>query len=726
MISEMSTKLPEGLSIEEYNRINCLLGRLPNKTELGIFYVMWSEHCSYKSSRALLRLLPTYAPWVLQGPGENAGIIDIGGGKALILKVESHNHPSAIEPYQGAATGVGGIIRDIFTMGGRPIALLNSLRFGPLNNPQSKRLLTGVVSGIAGYGNCIGIPTIGGECLFDENYQENPLVNVMCVGIVDCDKIIPGHASGEFNPIIYVGSDTGRDGLGGAAFASGEINNQSYLDRPRVQVGDPFREKLLLEACLELAQSNMVIGMQDMGAAGLTCASAEMASRGGVGIELDIRLVPRREEGMTPYEIMLSESQERMLICVKKGCETQVKEIFSKWDLHAVIIGKVTTDKMLRIKDGETLVAELPVEAITHGPEYLRPEEEPVYIKKVQAFDLTSILTESNPADVLLKLLASPDIANKRWIYEQYDYMVMTNTIIHPGKADAAVLRIKDNKNICVAMTIDGNGRYCYLDSYWGGAIAVAEAARNLVSVGAKPMALTDCLNFGNPEKPEVMWQFRRTIEGISEACKQLGIPIISGNVSFYNEAGPKHIYPTPIIGMVGIIESPHPKVKSMGFVDEGDLICLLGRTYHELGGSTYLKVIHQQVAGVLPQLNLGLEGSVHDTCLQTIEKGIVKSAHDCGDGGLGVALAESAITGERGASIYLSDRYSPEELFSESQSRIIITISADNLLELKGIAEANATPYSVIGEVMGENIVINDWMNISVSRLKELWEEGL
>src|SRR5215831_3897328 len=568
-----------GLARDEYARIVTFLGREPNLTELGIFSVMWSEHCSYKSSRVHLRTLPTSGAQVLQGPGENAGAIDIGEGLAAVFKIESHNHPSFIEPYQGAATGVGGIIRDIFTMGARPIALLNSLRFGPLDDPLVRRTFSGVVSGIAGYGNSIGIPTVGGEIAFDESYTGNPLVNVFCLGIARHDAIIKGVASGVGNSVYYVGAKTGRDGIHGATMASAEFDEKSMEKRPAVQVGDPFMEKLLLEACLEVMKTDALIGIQDMGAAGLTCSTTEMGSRGGAGVEIDISLVPQRETGMTPYEIMLSESQERMLLVVKRGREAEVERIFDKWDLHASHIGDVTTDGMLRVKERGKVVAEIPNRALTdEAPVYRRPMLEPEYLKDVRTLELDTLgprhahVADQNAA--LLALLGSPAIGSKRWVYQQYDHMVRTNTINMPGMG-AGVVRIKDTER-ALAMSVDGNGRYCYLDPRRGAKLAVAEAARNVACTGARPLAATNCLNFGNPERPTIMWQFAQAVEGIGEACRALDTPITGGNVSLYNETDGKAIYPTPIIGVVGLVEDAN-RVVSRSFKSEGDTIVLLG-----------------------------------------------------------------------------------------------------------------------------------------------------
>lgn len=730
----LTTKIikEHGLTQEEYAKICEILSREPNYTELGIFSAMWNEHCSYKSSKAILKDLPTQAPWVIEGPGENAGIIDIGNGLAIVMKIESHNHPSAVEPYQGATTGVGGIIRDIFTMGARPIALLNSLRFGPLNNERVRYLLSNVVAGIAGYGNCMGIPTVGGEVYFEEPYEGNPLVNAMCVGLVKTDRIVKGIARGEGNLIIYVGSATGRDGIHGASFASRELTEESYEDRPSVQVGDPFMEKLLLEACLELLETDYVIGMQDMGAAGLTSSSSEMAYRGKSGIEIDLSLVPRREQGMTPYELMLSESQERMLICVKKGTESEVEKIFKKWDLHGRVIGMVTNDGILRVKDAGQIVAEIPINGLTNSaPVYYRPEKKPDYLQELQAINPCILSHTVDYNEILLNLLISSNIGSKKWVYEQYDHMVRTSTVILPGAGDAAVLIIKDNSQSstkAIALTTDGNGRYCYLDPFVGGMISVSEAARNLVCVGAKPLAVTNCLNFGNPEKHEVMWQFKQVVAGMSKACSYLETPVTGGNVSFYNETEVVSIYPTPVVGMLGVIQNTRYRIQDAGFKNKGDLIILLGETKDELGGSEYLKVIHKIVAGNPPLMDLILEKQVQSACLELIDTGIINSAHDCSEGGIAVSLSESCIIGQIGATINLDSlSLSPyATLFSETQSRIIVSISEKNLKQLNKITNIYQIPFSVIGMVGGNELVINQWIKLPVSLIKKKWEKAL
>ena len=647
-----------GLNDEEYQRIVTALGREPSLTELGIFSVMWSEHCSYKSSRVHLRTLPTTGPRVLQGPGENAGAVDIGDGLAAVFKIESHNHPSFIEPYQGAATGVGGIIRDIFTMGARPIALMNSLRFGGLDDPHVRRNMEGVVAGIAGYGNSIGIPTVGGEIAFEECYTGNPLVNVFCLGIAKADEIIKGVAKGTGNPVYYVGSKTGRDGIHGATMASAEFDENSSEKRPAVQVGDPFMEKLLLEACLEVMKSDALIGIQDMGAAGLTCSTCEMGSRGGAGIDIDVARVPQRETDMTAYEIMLSESQERMLLVVKRGREREVEDVFEKWDLHAAHIGEVTDDGLMRVRERGHVVAEIPTGALTDdAPVYTRPMAAPAYLEEVQKLSLPVRPAVSDP-DALRALLASPAIASKRWVYRQYDHMVRTNTLVLPGMG-AGVVRVKGT-NRALALSVDGNGRYCYLDPYRGAILAVVEAARNVACAGGEPIGATNCLNFGNPERPEIMWQFGRAVEGITAACKALDIPITGGNVSLYNETDGRAIYPTPVLGVVGLIEDAS-RVLGRSFAGSGDAIVLLGETRHELGGSEYLKVTHRVVAGVPPEVDLNAEKALQQLLVACAREGLIRSAHDCAEGGLAVTLAECAFgTGGMGLTVDIPEVAAP------------------------------------------------------------------
>ncbi len=717
-----------GLSEEEYQKIIKLLGREPNTTELGVFSVMWSEHCSYKSSKSFLKLLPTEGPAVLQGPGENAGIVDIGKGLVAVFKMESHNHPSFIEPYQGAATGVGGILRDIFTMGARPIASLNSLRFGSFDHPRTRYLLSGVVAGIGGYGNCIGVPTVGGELYFDESYNANILVNAFSLGIAKKDRIFKGKAKGAGNSLIYVGAKTGRDGIHGATMASESFSQQKATRRPTVQVGDPFTEKLLLEACLELMEKDFLVGIQDMGAAGLTSSSAEMAGRGGTGVELDLSRVPLREKGMTPYEILLSESQERMLLVVKKGSEEEAKRIFERWDLDAVVVGRVTKDRLFRASLDGGEVVRIPIAALTtEAPVYARPAERPQNHEEIQKLDLSKIDAPKDLGATLKTLLDSPNVASKRWVYRQYDQFVRSNTVVAPG-ADAAVIRIKGTE-MGLALTVDGNSRYCYLDPYVGGILTVAEAARNLACVGARPLGLTDCLNFGSPENPSVMWQFSEVIHGMRDSCVALGVPVVSGNVSFYNETDGVPIYPTPTVGMVGLL----PKLEryvTPWFKSAGDLVVLLGRNREELGGSEYLKVVHGLVRGTPPWIDLRLERAVQQCCLKAIERGMIRSAHDISEGGLAVALAECCVVGPEkplGVKVELPEMMRPDaRLFGESQSRIILSIKEKDLGRLKAIADKEGVPVQILGEVGGSHFVIQPLIQLAVDELKSIWSNGL
>ena len=715
------------LTADEYRKIVEALGREPNYTELGVFSVMWSEHCSYKSSRYYLKNLPTEGRHVLQGPGENAGVVDIGGGLAVAFKMESHNHPSFIEPYQGAATGVGGILRDIFTMGARPVGSLDSLRFGTIDHPRTRYLLSGVVGGIGGYGNCIGVPTLGGECYFDECYNANILVNAFTLGIVKRNRIFTGIARGTGNPVIYVGSKTGRDGIHGATMASESFSEEKEQRRPTVQVGDPFTEKLLLEACLELMETDFIIGIQDMGAAGLTSSSTEMAGRGGCGIELELAAVPLREKGMTPYEILLSESQERMLLVARKGTESEIKRIFEKWDLDAVVIGKVTDEQQFHALWHNREVACIPIRALTKdAPVYQRPATLPAYQEQVQQFDLAKLKEPADLNAALKQLLGSPNIASKEWIYRQYDHYVRSNTVIAPG-ADAAVIRIKGTRK-GLALTVDGNGRYCYLDPYVGGVIAVAEAARNLACVGARPVGLTDCLNFGSPENPEVMWQFAQVIQGMRSACLALGVPVVSGNVSFYNETDGVPIYPTPTIGMVGLIEKID-RVVTPWFKASGDVVVLLGRTREELGGSEYLKWIHGITRGTPPWIDLKMESAVQRCCTEAIEQEVLCSAHDVSDGGMAVTLAECCVGGEKPVGVRIDSREmirGDALLFSESQSRIIVSLKEQNLDKLREITARHSVPMQVIGTVGGTRFVFQPLVQVSVEELKGIWSTGL
>ncbi len=682
-IKEQKLYAGMGMSDEEFEMAEKILGRTPNWTETGLFSVMWSEHCSYKNSKPVLRKFPTKGPQVLQGPGEGAGIVDIGDEQAVVFKMESHNHPSAIEPYQGAATGVGGIIRDVFSMGARPIAMLNSLRFGELKSERGKYLFEEVVAGIAGYGNCIGIPTVGGEIQFDPCYEGNPLVNAMCVGLIDHKDIQRGIAAGVGNTVMYVGAKTGRDGIHGATFASEELSEDSEEKRPAVQVGDPFMEKLLLEACLEVVKSDALVGIQDMGAAGLTSSSAEMASKAGSGVEMNLDLVPQRETGMTAYEMMLSESQERMLIVVKKGREDEIKAIFDKYGLDAVAIGRVTDDKMLRLLHKGEVVAEVPADALAEdAPVYHKPSAEPAYFAEFQAIE-NSEPEVADYKEALKSLLQAPTIASKEWVYDQYDYQVRTNTVVAPG-SDAAVLRVRGT-NKGLAMTTDCNSRYIYLDPETGGKIAVAEAARNIVASGGQPLAITDCLNFGNPEKPEIFWQIEKSADGISAACTALNAPVIGGNVSLYNERSGEAVYPTPTIGMVGLVQDL-AHVTTQQVKSAGDVVYLVGETATEFGGSELQKLVYGKIFGKAPSINLDVEAKRQQAILTAIREGLVQSAHDVSEGGVAVALAEKTF-GTEDLGVYVTlEGSAVTALFSESQSRFVVTVKEENAAAFESI----------------------------------------
>ena len=713
-----------GLTDKEFEMIKDIMGRLPNFTETGIFSVMWSEHCSYKTSRPLLKKFPTEGPQVVQGPGEGAGVVDIGDGQGVVFKVESHNHPSAVEPYQGAATGVGGIIRDVFSMGARPIASLNSLRFGNLTNDRVKYLFEEVVHGIAGYGNCVGVPTVGGEVQFDDSYEGNPLVNAMCVGLIDVKDIQKGIAAGLGNTIMYVGSKTGRDGIHGATFASTDLTEETENNRSSVQVGDPFMEKLLIEACLEVIQSDALVGIQDMGAAGLTSSASEMASKAGMGLEMNLDLIPQREENMTAYEMMLSESQERMLLCVKKGEEQEIIDIFKKYDLDAVAVGTVTDDKQFRLYHQGEVVADIPVDNLAEdAPIFYKDSKVPAYYEEFQSMpDYQPEVT--NHAETLAKLLQQPTIASKEYVYDQYDSMVQGNTVFSPG-SDAAVVRIRDyNKSI--AMTIDCNSRYIYLDPETGGKIAVAEAARNIVATGAKPLAITDGLNFGNPDKPENFWQMEKSIDGISEACLALDTPVISGNVSLYNETNDESIYPTPIIGMVGLHESLD-HITPSHFQEDGDLIYIIGETKGEFGGSELQNVLEGKYFGKAPSIDLEVEVARQQQLLEAIQSGLIQSAHDISEGGMAVAVVESLFGKQKlGASIEVTGDIT-SALFSESQSRFIVSIKEQNKTAFEAICK-DAMPLGKVTNT--ENIQISQEgktiLEESVRELEQLWKGAI
>ena len=725
-----------GLTPDEYQRLQRMLGRTPTFTELGIVSALWNEHCSYKHSKAVLKTLPTKAPYVLQGPGENAGVIAVGDGLAVAFKIESHNHPSAVEPYQGAATGVGGILRDVFTMGARPIAMLNSLRFGSLDNPRVRYLFAGVVKGVGDYGNCVGIPTVGGEVVFDPAYEGNPLVNAMCVGVLKEEELVLAAAEGVGNPIFAVGARTGRDGIHGATFASEDLSEESEAKRPRVQVGDPFTEKLLLEATLELIASGAVVAIQDMGAAGLTSSSAEMAARGDTGVEIDVAKVPVRESGMTPYEILLSESQERMLVVAQRGKEQVVRDILGKWDLSAERIGEVIAEPVYRVKEGDRTVAEFPgTKLVTECPMYHPEARESDKIAKLRARDPLAVkerAEEKDPVWTLEQLLASPTIASKRWVFRQYDSTVRTSTVVGPG-GDAAVVRLRGTDK-ALGLKTDCNGRYVYLDPRMGGRIAVAEAARNVACTGARPMAITNCLNFGNPKKPEVFFQFREAVAGMGEACIALGTPVTGGNVSFYNENPGGAVYPTPVIGMVGLIDSLDHVTRST-FRRVGDTIILFGTPTAELGGSEYLAHIHRVVAGPPPDCDPAFERKVIDALLECIQAGHVASAHDCSDGGLAVALAECAMADREnpyGADVDLS-LWSALPLrallFGEAQGRIILSTSLP--ASVLAIANKAGIPARSIGVVTDANKGLRFKVDAStftarVAKLAEAYHEAI
>lgn len=736
-----------GLIEEEYNRILKILGRTPTYTELGIYSVMWSEHCSYKNSILEIKKLPRSGGRLLVGAGEeNAGLVDIGDGLAVAFKIESHNHPSAVEPYQGAATGVGGILRDIFTMGARPIAALNSLRFGnitPLSKnatnlsedgvQRTKYLFKNVVKGIGDYGNCFGVPTVGGEIYFDECYRDNPLVNAMAVGIVKHDEVAKATAKGEGNPVFIVGSSTGRDGIHGATFASEEISEASEAKRPSVQVGDPFTEKLLLEASIELIKSGVVVGMQDMGAAGITCSTCEMSAKDGMGMDINLDFVPAREENMSAYELMLSESQERMLVVIQKGKEDTAKKIFDKWDLNCVQIGTVTNGPDVKVSYKGKVVAEVPANTLVLGgdaPVYVRESKEPGYFNELRSFDFNSLPEPGNYNDVLIKLLSSPNITNKNWVYEQYDTQVRTNTIVMPG-GDASVVRIKGTKK-ALSMKTDCNGRYVYLNPYKGAVIAVCESARNVACTGAEPLAITNCLNFGNPYKPEVYYQFREAIRGIGDACKMLNTPVTGGNVSFYNESPDYAVYPTPTIGMVGLIEDTDLVMTSY-FKNEGDIIALIGTPNEQangyidgLGGSEYMKIIHDKVTGDAPNINIEAEKDLISCILELIRNKQINSAHDVSDGGLAVALAESCIINRTlPVGCNVSIRYGARKdfvLFNESQSWIVISFNNSIEKEINKICERNKIIFAKIGAVGGNSININNDVNIPLQKANDAY----
>jgi len=721
--------LDAGLTAEEYDRILSQLGREPTYAELGLFSALWSEHCAYKHSRVFLARLPQRGPHVLQGPGENAGVIDIGDGWAVVFKIESHNHPSFIEPFQGAATGVGGILRDIFTMGARPIAILDSLRFGELDNSKTLRLVHGVVSGISWYGNCFGCPTVGGEIAFAPEYAGNPLVNVMCVGLVRADQIVRARADGPGNPVFYVGNKTGRDGIHGATMASATFDGHAEERRPTVQVGDPFTEKLLLEACLEVMRTGAVVGIQDMGAAGLACCTSEMPARSGTGMDVELSRVPQRETGMTPYEILLSESQERMLLVAARGREEEVRRIFAKWELEAVEIGRVTEGGELTARLNGEVVARVPVDLLAEAPKYRKPTTEPSELAERRAFDPLTLPEPSDYGDALIDLLGSPTIASKEWAFRQYDQQVGINTVVLPG-SDAAVLRVKGTRR-ALAVSTDGNGRQVFLDPRQGAAMAVCEAARNVCCSGAEPRGVTDCMNFGSPERPEILWQFSEAIEGISLACRALDLPVVGGNVSFYNETSGQAILPTPIIGVVGVLDDASRRA-TQWFKGPGHRVALLGPACVSLGGSEYLWARHRRLAGRLASLDLEAERRVQRAVRAAVSAGLVTAAHDCSEGGVAVALAESCVTGRAvmgcEATLVTADR-TDLALFGEGPSRVVVAVEAARAREFEGLMAESAIPWRWIGTTGGERLVIRVGpkmvVDVDAGQLGRAWRSG-
>ena len=721
--------LDAGLTAEEYDRILSRLGRESTYAELGLFSALWSEHCAYKHSRVFLSRLPQSGSHVLQGPGENAGAIDIGDGWAVVFKIESHNHPSFIEPFQGAATGVGGILRDIFTMGARPIAILDSLRFGELDDPKTRELVNGVVSGISWYGNCFGCPTVGGEIAFAPDYAGNPLVNVMCVGLVRADQIFRARAEGPGNPVFYVGNKTGRDGIHGATMASATFDEHAGERRPTVQVGDPFTEKLLLEACLEVMRTGAVVGIQDMGAAGLACCTSEMPARSGTGMDVELSRVPQRETGMTPYEILLSESQERMLLVAARGREEEVRRVFSKWELDAVEIGRVTEGGELTARLNGDVVARVPVELLAEAPKYVKPTAEPAWLAERRAFDPLTLPEPGDYGAALVRLLSSPTIASKEWAFRQYDQQVGINTLILPG-SDAAVLRVKGTRR-ALAVSTDGNGRQVFLDPRQGAAMAVCEAARNVSCSGGEPRGVTDCLNFGSPERPEILWQFAEAIEGIAMACRALDLPVVGGNVSFYNETSGRAVLPTPVIGVVGVLDESGRRA-TQWFKGAGDRVALLGPDCVSLGGSEYLWARERQLAGELAPLNLETERRVQRAVRAAVSAGLVTAAHDCSEGGIAVALAEGCVTGREligGEATLPAGARADLVLFGEGPSRVVVTVEAARAREFEGLMAESAIPWRWIGTTGGERLVIRvgaeTLVDVDTTQLEQAWRTG-
>jgi phosphoribosylformylglycinamidine synthase len=719
----------QGLSWEEYQEIKKRIGREPNYTELGMFSAMWSEHCSYKNSKPILKLFPTKGKRVIQGPGENAGVVDIGDGLGVVFKIESHNHPSAVEPYAASATGGGGCIRDIFTMGARPIGLLDSLRLGSLSKERVKFLFKNIIKGFTDYANVVGIPVLAGEIYFDESYEGNPLVNAMTVGIVKNKSLVKARARGIDNLVLIVGGATGRDGVEGAAFASSGLDEEAAKKSSAVAIGDPQMGKILREACLELIEKGLVIGMQDMGAAGLTCSTCETSYKANTGMEIDIALIPRKEEGMSAYEIMLSESQERMLVIVDKNKLKEVKKIFAKWKVPVDVIGKVTNDAMVRVKENGKIVAQVPAAALVEAPVYQRKASRPKYLAEASKLNLKAIKEPPDFGEILLKLLSNPTIASKNWVFKHADPQAAKDVLVGPGSSDAGVALVAGT-NKAIAATADCNSTYCYLDPFKGGQIAVAEAARNIVCSGAQPLAITDGINFGNPKNPEVFWQFKQSALGISKACRALNTPVVSGNVSFNNENPKGSVDPTPIVGMVGLIKDKE-KITTQYFKNSQDVIILLGKNKEELGGSEYLKTVYGLKKGKCPEIDLILEKKVQKAALEAINKGLVESAHDCSEGGLAVALAESCLSNPQkklGAVIELASAKIRKDalLFGESQSRIILSARPQNVKKILSIAKKNKTPVAVIGYVRGDSLVIEGLVNISLTELAQAWDGAI
>ena len=721
--------LDAGLTAEEYDRILSRLRREPTYAELGLFSALWSEHCAYKHSRVFLSRLPQTGTHVLQGPGENAGAIDIGDGWAVVFKIESHNHPSFIEPFQGAATGVGGILRDIFTMGARPIAILDSLRFGELDEPKTRTLVNGVVSGISWYGNCFGCPTVGGEIAFAPEYAGNPLVNVMCVGLVRADQIFRARADGPGNPVFYVGNKTGRDGIHGATMASATFDEHAEERRPTVQVGDPFTEKLLLEACLEVMRTGAVVGIQDMGAAGLACCTSEMPARSGTGMDVELARVPQRETGMTPYEILLSESQERMLLVAARGREDEVRRVFSKWELDAVEIGHVTQGGELTARLEGRVVARVPIDLLAEAPKYRKPTAEPASLAELRAFDPLTLPEPDDYGAALVQLLGSPTIASKEWAFRQYDQQVGVNTLVLPG-SDAAVLRVKGTRR-ALAVSTDGNGRQVFLDPRQGAAMAVCEAARNVSCSGGEPRGVTDCLNFGSPERPEILWQFAEAIEGIALACRALDLPVVGGNVSFYNETSGRAILPTPVIGVVGVLDDAGRRA-TQWFKGAGHRVALLGPAAASLGGSEYLWTRERRLAGALAPLDLEAERRVQRAVRAAVSAGLATAAHDCAEGGVAVALAEACVTGREliGCEATLpADARADLVLFGEGPSRVLVTVEPAHAREFEALMAESAIPWRWLGTTGGERLVIriggDTVVNVDTGQLEQAWRTG-